>query len=740
MSIVSYSDPLTVRAGQQIEFKVSTTAASYEADFVRIILGDENPAGPGPKLPPVPVPGFPATFPGADLPVPSGSHLRVPGEPSSSFPDGFSVTCWMFPTAPGGADQTIVHSETAGGSWALTIDGSSRLTFTGAGATLRHESPLRPHTWYLVVVGHDGRRTARLVALPLRPTIGDEPQLLDVDVNAPLRVGALTFAGRPVDDIVASACFDGKLDTPTLWPGLLSREDIARVHRDELPTLPAHRWDLASSPANSAVPDLVAGWHGQLLHQPTRAVTSHSWSGHIHEWSLAPDQYAAIHFHATDRDDARWPTAIAFTVPDGWTSAIYGLRLVADDGTDDLLPFFVRPAAGAPTEDVAFLVPTLSYLAYGNQQVTGRLLDDPIVKGIFGEGLLDYPRAPEDVFIVSTGLRSTYDHHSDGSGVMTVSRRLPIADMRARYRGPVFGNLQGAPHQFGADLHLVDWLHQKGYAHDVLTDEDLHHDGDAALAPYRVLLTGTHPEYWTESMLDTLEHWLERGGRLMYLGGNGFYWVTSIYPSRPHLVEVRKWAGNRAYDTPAGERHHASTGELGGLWRGRGRTPQRLTGVGFTAQGFDVNAPYRRTKASYEPRFAPLLRGIDGDTIGDVANLVQSHGAAGVEIDRADPALGTPPASVVLASSFGHSDSYQHAVEEIYVTDQLQGGTLNPLVRADLTVVPYPNGGAVFSTGSIAWSGALAADGYDNDVSQLTANVLDQFLTADDLFQDPEAR
>lgn len=61
--------------------------------------------------------------------------------------------------------------------------------------------------------------------------------------------------------------------------------------------------------------------------------------------------------------------------------------------------------------------------------------------------------------------------------------------------------------------------------------------------------------------------------------------------------------------------------------------------------------------------------------------------------------------------------------------DSYQGAPGQPLVHADLTFVHYPNGGAVFSTGSIAWCGALAHNGYDNDVSQITDNVLRAFAT-----------
>jgi N,N-dimethylformamidase len=39
-----------------------------------------------------------------------------------------------------------------------------------------------------------------------------------------------------------------------------------------------------------------------------------------------------------------------------------------------------------------------------------------------------------------------------------------------------------------------------------------------------------------------------------------------------------------------------------------------------------------------------------------------------------------------------------------------------------------PNDGAVFSVGSISWSGSLSHNHYDNNVSRVTENVLRQFV------------
>jgi N,N-dimethylformamidase len=104
-------------------------------------------------------------------------------------------------------------------------------------------------------------------------------------------------------------------------------------------------------------------------------------------------------------------------------------------------------------------------------------------------------------------------------------------------------------------------------------------------------------------------------------------------------------------------------------------------------------------------------------------------GAAGDEIDRADPRLGTPRHTHVLASSTGHSDHYQLVCEDILVTHPGLGGEENADVRSDITFTETACGGAVFAAGAITWCGSLSHNGYDNGVSQVTENVLDAFLT-----------
>jgi len=325
---------------------------------------------------------------------------------------------------------------------------------------------------------------------------------------------------------------------------------------------------------------------------------------------------------------------------------------------------------------------------------------------------------------------STYDTHSDGSGICYSSRLRPILNMRPKY-ADWLGGSGSALWQFNADLHITDWLEHKGFKFDVITDEDLHRDGAEALRPYRVAITGTHPEYTSKGMRDAYQTFTHDGGRMIYMGGNGFYWRISFSDDLPGVIEVRKGEGGiRAWAADPGEYYNAFTGEYSGLWRRSGFPPQELVGVGFTAQGFDVSSYYARKAGSHDPRAQFIFDGIpDEELLGDFGLI--GGGASGLELDRADPLLGTPPHALVLASSEGHTDIYLVVLEEILINQPGLSGTMSPLVRADMVFFETSGGGAVFSTGSIAFCGSLSHNNYDNNISRLTENTLRRFCHSD---------
>jgi N,N-dimethylformamidase len=202
-------------------------------------------------------------------------------------------------------------------------------------------------------------------------------------------------------------------------------------------------------------------------------------------------------------------------------------------------------------------------------------------------------------------------------------------------------------------------------------------------------------------------------------------------------MELRRAdGGTRPHQSPYGERRHVTSSEMSGLWRNKGRPPQRLAGVGFSAQGFDRSTYYERLEDSRDPRVAFIFDGIGEDErIGDFG--IMGGGAAGAEIDCYEPALGAPPDTLVVATSCPLSDNYLLASEEIYEMLPGLGGSEQPAVRSDVVYCTLKGGGAFFSVGSIAWTAALSHHHYENNVATITANVLRRFSRQEPLDRNP---
>jgi N,N-dimethylformamidase len=738
--LLGYADQFSVQAGDTLRFMVSCQALSFDARLVRLIHGDDNPAGPGYREEPQ-ASSADATYPGQRQVIAAGSYVRVPSGGSLDLAHGLTVQAWVWPTMParpGGQAIVACWSDAEQRGFAFGLDDTGHLFLDlGNGSEtkrLTHSGePLEAWRWAFVAATHDpSTGLAQLYWASTEPYSAQHPSRHDDQLAlgwaVQLPTADLLLAAREVDvERRPAAVFNGKIDRPKVFERALGAPDVERLQRADEP-LPAGvlaAWDFSVGIGTDVVHDLSPReLHGVAVNLPTRAVTDHTWSGVEPRWTSAAQHYAAIHFHDDDLDDAGWQPAFELVVPSSLRSGVYAMHLQADQG-EEYIPFYVRPKSGMTTAPIAFLAPTLTYMAYANERL------------YWNEGYREKrPRMtplqtePPDVDRYMAEHRelglSLYDVHSDGSGVAYSSRLRPILNMRPKYRA---WRLQDAPRHFAADLYLIGWLEAHGFAYDVITDEDLHREGRDLLATYQVVLTGSHPEYYTSAMHSGVQQYLEHGGRLMYLGGNGFYWVTSIDPTRPHVIELRRGTtGTRAWESLPGEVDHSTTGEPGGLWRLRGQAPQRLVGVGFAAQGWGGAAGYTRLPASRDPRVAFIFQGIGDDEVIGNFGLVLG-GAAGDEIDRFDLRLGSPTHALVVATTSGkHTDYYQVTAEDVPVMIPGQGGTESPKVRADMVFFETPQGGAVFSVGSINWLGSLGWNGYDNNVARVTENVLRRFL------------
>jgi N,N-dimethylformamidase len=751
--IFGYADPLNARAGGSVDFMISVEGRDeVEMELVRALHGDENPDGPGFLEEVIPL-GLPKTLKVARQFTQVGSFARA-ADPEGRL-DGlqsFTLFAHVFPTLPKAERQQIMGRWDIEGSkgFGLGIDPDGHVALwvgDGVGVDeIRSEITLVPRCWYFVAASYDAAsHEANLhVITCVSPWNGRistvVPLQTDTWISETLRVApAATMAAasfklasatafNPVRGHFGAFLFNGKIDRSGVYARALARADIEALAKGADPSqqgLLAY-WDPTANLTREGVGDTIPdtgphGLHMQGVNRPVRCMTGFNWKGED-SYRLAPETFGGVHYHDDAMTDCGWQVSYSLTLPDSLKSGVYCLRL-RGGGAEDHIPFIVRPAK--PKAKIAFLLPTFTYLAYANEHLA---YEAPIAQAITAHTPVIVAEDLEYKKLEEFGL-STYDHHTDGAGCCYSSWRRPVISMRPRYRMPAMN----FPWALPADLSLIWWLDHAGYDYDLLTDHDMHAEGAAALAPYKVVLNGTHPEYYSEQMMDGTEAYLAAGGRVMYLGGNGYYWVTGTREDAPHCIEVRKLdSGSRAWQAEPGEGYLASTGQKSGLWRNRGRAPQKIVGLGFTTEGMDESQPFERMPDSFHRRASWIMEGVgDEELIGDFG--LAGGGAGGIELDRYELGLGTPPHTLLLAATIGHSDNYPLVSEEVTYAFPGRGGTQDAQVRGDMIYFTTPNQGAVFAAGSIAWSQALPCKGGENNVARIMRNVLNAFLKDGDL-------
>ena len=703
--LTGYADRISVRAGEKISFKVSSAGPGpYSAMLVQIVRGDPNPGGPPPKLEDMSE-LFDGRFPSRQQHAWPGSYARIDAAKSAKIAGALAVEALIWPTLPEDGPQTVISRRDAasGAGFALVLTPDGMALETG-GACVAVGKKLRARVWYRVWASADPvTGMLRVGQQPLKRAFAsdDEGEAsatatgIALDAAQPVLIGAESATDRP-----ARRCFNGKIEAPAI-AGLAA-------------------WDFARRMGTLEVEDTGPnGLHGVLVNLPTRAMKGASWTGVERDWKRAPDQYAAIHFHDDDLHDCGWLDDFSFTIPKDMKSGVYGMQLRCG-ALRDVIPFFVRPQVAKPQAKVCYLAASFTYQVYTN--FSRNQYDEA-----FRKKVADWKAAPNNPDEHKDYGLATYNYHRDGSGVAYSSHLRPLLTWRPDYlsfNDPLGSGLRHLP----ADAHLTGWLDRMGIAFDVVSDHDLHEKGVDILKSYKVVLTGSHPEYHTTETLDALQQYIETGGRLMYLGGNGFYWRVALTPHVPGAIEIRRTEGGiRTWAAEPGEYYHSFDGQYGGLWRRSDRPPNLLCGIGFSSQGTFVGNHYRQAKAARDNHHAWIFEGVKDEVFGGFG--FSGGGAAGFELDRLDHRLGSPLNAVVLASSEGHERKNFVVVHEerLGLATTIPGQTLEELIRADMTYIEKPQGGAVFSVGSITYCGSLPHNAFDNDVSRLTFNVVNRF-------------
>ena len=727
--LIGYTDRLSARPGESLEFKISSSFDQpYCASLVRIICADPNLKGPG--IIEQKIDGdFAGEYPSREQGFFPGSYGLVSKPTPLNQLVSFTAYAKIWPTAPLRGKQVIISklSEDEKCGFVLKINQGGQLTaVVGDGRRLNQlclGTILKERNWYQVWMSFDAN-SGELQAGQLILTTGHEGgnfvsrknNCSFLPARAGCHLGIAAQLGKKVKEY-----FNGKLEAPGVYNRALSEAEMTQCFDGaSLPGQVAH-WDFSQKMSTSEIIDISPNeLHGELVNMPTRAMTGYNWTGREMCWRHSLDEYGAIHFHDDDIYDFKWETDFRFMIPENLPSGIYAVKL--ECGVyQDRIPFFILPPRGKRTADLCLLISTFTYTVYGNHA-------RPDFQDSWRNRIRDweaYPYNPVDY--PQYGL-STYNFHSDGSGICFASHRRPLMNLRPGYL--TFGEGEGSGlRHLQADSHLIAWLETKGYDYDLITDQELHQEGLDSIRDYPVVCTGSHPEYHTSETLDALQSYRDQGGRLIYLGGNGFYWRVALSPQMPGMIEIRRAeSGIRAWAAEPGEYYHVFDGAYGGLWRRNGRPPQKLSGIGFSAQGKFEGSYYRRTRESNDPKVSWLFDGIEDEILGDFG--FSGGGAAGFELDRADIRLGTPDNVWIVARSENHQPSFVLVPEEklTHITNW-PGEEEAKLIRADMVYFQTPQGGAVFSTGSITFCGSLPWNNFDNNISRLLSNVLNRFLS-----------
>ena len=731
LPITGYVDRWSVRPGEEIGFKISVVGGGrYRARIARVLCGDPNPKGPGYREIAVPW-ALEGDHDGIEQPIALGSWVDVAaldlGPPEG--PVALAATVW--PTRLAAGRQVVLNWSGAAGALSLGIGPKGAFCrLTGPAGMVEIETGVAPteRAWHDIACLVDpARGLVRVGQAPRKPRL-DRDERGTAEATAGGRPGGAGRAAIAAErhDGGVRAHFNGKIERPRILAGTADLAAVLATQGSGKALVGARlvaEWDFALDIPTDTARDIGPGGHdGRCVNLPTRAMTGSRWSGAVHRWTEAPAEWAAIHFHDDDIGDAGWATSLRFVVPDDWKSGVYALHLDKDGARDNIV-FHVRAAVPGSQAKVAFLAPTFSYTVYSQYQKAGRQALITERSRAWG-ALAQAPDGHPEYGV------SPYNFHSDGSGVVMSTIRRPLIDKRVNQIHLVDPSPDGSGlYWIAADSYVTDLLSRRNIDFEVITDHDVHAEGVELLAQYQVVLTGQHPEYHTTETLDALAAYFERGGRFVYLGGNGFYWKVVPHADGPWAFELRRAEGGiRLWETLPGESYHAFDGSYGGLWRRLGRPPQALVGIGFSTQGEYLGFPYRFLDGIMDPRVAFMREGMTETALPGTAfgeRGLMGGGAAGHELDRADERLGTPPHAIIVARAVVDDPTYQPVNEER--RDHTWPGKREDIIRSDLTFMETPNGGAVFSVGSMNFIGALPIDGYDNPVAKLITNIVRRF-------------
>ncbi len=419
-----------------------------------------------------------------------------------------------------------------------------------------------------------------------------------------------------------------------------------------------------------------------------------------------------------------WQPSLELTVDSSWRSGFYLVRLTDSAGNRAETFFVVRAVQPA---DALLVLSTSTWNAYNTWGG----------KSLYTGGHVVSPKRP-----LQPGFLSKADPQRHRIARFMNWRK---EDARA-FVAQGYDDWSMAAGWANWEVLFVRWAEKRGYDLGYAVSQDLDRHSDL-LDGYCAYLSVGHDEYWSQGMRNTVEGFVDAGGRAAFFSGNTAFWQVRFNDGYRQMIGYKcDFEQDPLYDPF----HQAGCiPALSTMWSDPlvGRPENHMTGVSFTRGGYAHMPNSPAGSGGYTVR-QPDHWAFDstslavGDTLG-AESIVVGYECDGCELGELNGCPvptgvdGTPANFEVLATAPARlwetkdapdvlADNY---VGELNWVAERIGGNDTPENRAKFAnghavLGTFERGrGEVFTTGCTDW-----AYGLENpDVGRVTANVLDRF-------------
>jgi hypothetical protein len=439
-----------------------------------------------------------------------------------------------------------------------------------------------------------------------------------------------------------------------------------------------------------------------------------------------------------------WPVAYEFTLPDDWRSGVYIVRSYAHregEVFDHRHMFILRPAKPGRDARMVMVCATGTWMAYNEwggsnhyEGITGPNNDEfstrLSIHRPWSRGFVWLPKGAPRIALAQTPAQNATVRypHMEWSYTNGYSKKYASAGWASYER------------------NFAVWAEEQGYALDIIAQHDLPDDPDVLKAYDCAVFIG-HDEYWSWEMRDTVDAYVEGGGKAARFAGN-FMWQTRLEDDGAtqvcHKYDAREKDPLRETERSTTSWEAPEVGRPGALTFGLNASQGVYTRYGLCCPrapgGFTVYRPEHWS-----------LEGSDlyyGDVFGGESTIF------GYEVDGLDYTFrhglpyptgddGAPGGIEIIAMGLATlvEDNHGHEGVVQFLEDldarfiaetmyyEATGETIDRVKRGSGMMVTMPKGkGEVFHAGTANWVAGLID--HDPFVERITRNVLDHYLAS----------